>query len=43
VSAETPVVTFEHIPLLSAMKEFDGYDDGRPAPTLITVNDKTSC
>ncbi len=42
VSAETPVVTFEHIPLLSAMNEFDGYDDGPPAPTLITVNGKTS-
>ncbi len=42
VSAETPVVTFEHIPMLSAMNEFDGYDDGPPAPTLITVNGKTS-
>jgi hypothetical protein len=41
-SAETPVVTFEHIPLLSAMNEFDGYTDGSPAPTLITVNDSTS-
>jgi hypothetical protein len=35
-------VTFEHIPMLSAMNEFDGYDDGPPAPTLITVNGKTS-
>ena len=42
VSAETPVVTFNHIPLLSALNEFDGYDDGPPAPTLITVNGKTS-
>lgn len=42
VSAEMPVVTFNHIPLLSAMNEFDGYDDGPPAPTLITVNRKTS-
>jgi hypothetical protein len=42
VSAETPIVTFEHIPMLSAMNEFDGYDDGPPAPTLITVNGKTS-
>jgi hypothetical protein len=24
------------------MNEFDGYDDGPPAPTLITVNGKTS-
>ena len=38
VSAETPVVTFNHIPLLSALNEFDGFDDGPPAPTLITVN-----
>jgi hypothetical protein len=37
-----PIVTFEHIPMLSAMNEFDGYDDGPPAPTLITVNGKTS-
>ncbi len=42
VPPETPVVTFNHIPLLSAMNEFDGYDDGPPAPTLITVNGKTS-
>jgi len=35
-------VTFEHIPLLSAMNEVDGYDDGPRAPTLITVNGKTS-
>ncbi|MFI5061901.1 MAG: hypothetical protein ACHP7F_10665, partial [Actinomycetales bacterium] len=38
----TPVVTFNHIPLLSAMNEYDGYDDGPPAPTLITVNGTTS-
>ncbi len=42
VSVETQVVTFNHIPFLSAMNEFDGYDDGPPAPTLITVNGKTS-
>ncbi len=42
VSAETPVVTFEHIPMLSAMNGFDGYDEGPAAPTLITVNGKTS-
>jgi N-acetylated-alpha-linked acidic dipeptidase len=42
VSPNTPVVTFEHIPMLSAMNEFDGYDDGPRAPTLITVNGKTS-
>lgn len=42
VPSEMPVVTFNHIPLLSAMNEFDGVDDGPPAPTLITVNGKTS-
>ncbi len=42
VALETPVVTFEHIPMLSAMNEFDGYDDDPPAPTPITVNGKTS-
>ncbi|HXD23758.1 MAG TPA: metallophosphoesterase, partial [Gemmatimonadaceae bacterium] len=42
VPPEMPVVTFNHIPLLSAMNEFDGVDDGPPAPTLITVNGKTS-
>ena len=35
-------MTIEHVPLLSARKKFDGYDDGPPAPTLITVNGKTS-
>ncbi len=28
--------------MLSARTKFDGYDDGPPAPTLITVNGKTS-
>jgi hypothetical protein len=42
VPADMPVVTFNHIPLVSAMEDFRGYDDGPPAPTLITVNGKTS-
>jgi len=37
-----PVVTFNHIPLVSAFNGFAGYDDGPPAPTLITVNGTTS-
>lgn len=37
-----PVVTFNHIPLVSALNSFAGYDDGPPAPTLITVNGVTS-
>ena len=37
-----PVVTFNHIPLVSSFVGFGGYTDGPPAPTLITVNGKTS-
>ena len=36
-----PVVTFDHIPLLSSFIALDGYTDAPPAPTLITVNGKT--
>ena len=39
--AGTPVVTFNHIPFYSAAEIFNGYDDGPPAPTLITINGKT--
>lgn len=38
----TPVVTFNHIPLVSALEGFGGYTDSLPAPTLITVDGKTS-
>ena len=37
-----PVVTFNHIPLISSVDVFGGFSDGPPAPTLITVNGKTS-
>ena len=42
VPATMPVVTFNHIPLISAFDPFTGYNDGPPAPTLITVNGVTS-
>jgi 3',5'-cyclic AMP phosphodiesterase CpdA len=42
VPAGMPVVTFNHIPLISATNTFRGYDDGPPAPSLITVNGVTS-
>ncbi len=42
VPVQTPVVTFNHIPLVSAFDALGGYTDGPPAPTLITVNGKTS-
>lgn len=41
VPAQMPVVTFNHIPLVSAVHDLDGFTDGPPAPTLITVNGKT--
>ena len=42
VPAQMPVVTFNHIPLVSALDALGGYTDGPPAPTLIAVNGKTS-
>ena len=41
VPLETPVVTFNHIPLVSAFPDLAGYTDSPPAPTLITVNGRT--
>ena len=38
----TVVVTFNHIPFYSSSETLNGYDDGPPAPTLITVGGKTS-
>jgi hypothetical protein len=38
----TVVVTFNHIPFYSSSETLNGYDDGPPAPTLITVNGKTT-
>ena len=37
-----PVVTFNHIPFFSSFEGLGGYTDQPPAPTLITVNGKTS-
>lgn len=37
-----PVVTFDHIPFFSSFEPLGGYTDAPPAPTLITVNGKTS-
>ena len=37
----TPVVTFNHIPFVSAVEALDGYRDDGPAPTLIKVGDRT--
>lgn len=39
--AGTPVVTFNHIPFVSAVEAMDGYRDDGPAPTLIKVGDRT--
>jgi hypothetical protein len=36
-----PVVTFDHIPMVSAMEPLGGYTDEPPAPTLITVKGET--
>ncbi|MCC6241841.1 MAG: metallophosphoesterase [Gemmatimonadaceae bacterium] len=36
-----PVVTFSHIPLVSASEGLGGYTEAPPAPTLITVNGRT--
>jgi hypothetical protein len=37
----TPVVTFNHIPFLSAVEALGGYRDDGPAPTLIKVEGRT--
>ena len=39
--AGTPVVTFNHIPFVSAVDEMDGYRDDGAAPTLIKVGEQT--
>ena len=38
---DTPVVTFNHIPFVSAVEGIDGYSDDGPAPTLIKIGDRT--
>ena len=39
--AGVPVVTFNHIPFVSAVEAIDGYRDDGPAPTLIKVDGRT--
>ena len=39
--ADVPVVTFNHIPFVSAVEGIDGYRDDGPAPTLIKVDGRT--
>lgn len=41
VPPTTPVVTFNHIPFFSSSESLQGYKDGPPAPSLITVRGKT--
>jgi len=41
VPADTPVVTFNHIPFASALDAVGGYRDDGPAPTLLKVGDRT--
>ena len=41
VPDSTPVVTFNHIPFFTAVETINGYMDGPPAPTAITVGGKT--
>ncbi len=40
VPATTPVVTFNHIPFVTAVWALGGWDDGPPAPTLIRIGGK---
>ena len=40
--AGMPVVTFNHIPFFTSVETVNGYMDGPPAPTAITVRGKTS-
>lgn len=42
VPPATPVVTFNHIPFITAAEMINGYTDEPPAPTLITVAGTTT-
>jgi predicted MPP superfamily phosphohydrolase len=42
IPSTMPVVTFDHIPFFSAMETVNGYNDGPPAPSVITVNGKSA-
>jgi len=41
VPAATPVVTFNHIPFFTAVETINGYMEGPPAPSVITVRGKS--
>jgi len=41
VPPSMPVVTFNHIPLVTAVEDLSGFESEPPAPTLITVGGKT--
>lgn len=41
VPPSMPLVTFDHIPFVSTIEQFNGYMDGPPAPSLITIGGKT--
>ena len=42
IPASMPVVTFNHIPFYSVGEQLQGYSDAPPAPTMITVNGRTT-
>lgn len=42
VPANTPVVTFNHIPFFTSVETVNGYSDQPPAPSVITVDGKTT-
>ncbi|MBC7897975.1 MAG: metallophosphoesterase, partial [Cytophagaceae bacterium] len=42
VPVTMPVVTFNHIPFVTAVDALNGYDDASPAPSTITVAGKTA-
>lgn len=42
VPAGVPVITFNHIPFYSVAEQLNGYTEAPPAPTLITVNGRTT-
>jgi Icc-related predicted phosphoesterase len=41
VPANTPIVTFDHIPFFTTFDMMNGYNDRPPAPSLITVKGET--
>jgi hypothetical protein len=41
IPATMPVVTFNHIPFYTSGDQMRGFDDGPPAPTVITINGRS--